>query len=135
MLDNIEGRLRLNNVSFYYQEDATILENIVIDIPSKTSLAIVGPSGSGKSTLLKLMLGFLAPKTGSITYDGQDLSTLDTHFFTISFWCGATGCCNAAWQHQRHYFIRLLLLMILKIYASIEKVGLLAEVSALTRWG
>jgi ATP-binding cassette subfamily C protein len=36
-----------------------------------------GPSGSGKSTLLRLLLGFEAPATGKISYDGHDLATLD----------------------------------------------------------
>jgi ABC-type bacteriocin/lantibiotic exporter with double-glycine peptidase domain len=38
---------------------------------------VVGPSGSGKSTLMRLLLGFENPESGTIYYDGQDLSTLD----------------------------------------------------------
>ena len=130
MLDNLDGHLRLNNVSFYYQEDTTILEDIVIDVPSKTSLAIVGPSGSGKSTLLKLMLGFLTPKTGSITYDGQDLSTLDTHSLRSHF---GVVLQDVAMQPGsiRDIISSGAAIDDEEIYASIEKVGLLAEVSAL----
>ena len=40
-------------------------------------VAFVGSSGCGKSTLLRLLLGFERPQSGSIAYDGQDLSTLD----------------------------------------------------------
>jgi ATP-binding cassette subfamily C protein len=40
-------------------------------------IAFVGGSGCGKSTLLRLLLGFERPQSGSIYYDGQDLSTLD----------------------------------------------------------
>jgi len=130
MLDNLDGHLRLNNVSFYYQEDTTILEDIVIDVPSKTSLAIVGPSGSGKSTLLKLMLGFLTPKTGSITYDGEDLSTLDTHSLRSHF---GVVLQDVAMQPGsiRDIISSGAAIDDAEIYDSIEKVGLLAEVSAL----
>jgi ABC-type bacteriocin/lantibiotic exporter with double-glycine peptidase domain len=40
-------------------------------------VAVVGASGSGKSTLLRLLLGFETPDSGTITYDGRELSTLD----------------------------------------------------------
>ena len=40
-------------------------------------VAIVGGSGSGKSTVLRLLLGFERPRTGSLTYDGQELASLD----------------------------------------------------------
>jgi ABC-type bacteriocin/lantibiotic exporter with double-glycine peptidase domain len=42
-------------------------------------VAIVGPSGSGKSTLLRLLLGFETPESGTVYYDGQDLSGLDVN--------------------------------------------------------
>ena len=37
----------------------------------------MGPSGSGKSTLMRLLLGFEAPDSGTVTYDGRELATLD----------------------------------------------------------
>jgi ABC-type bacteriocin/lantibiotic exporter with double-glycine peptidase domain len=37
----------------------------------------VGPSGAGKSTLMRLLLGFETPDSGSVTYDGRELATLD----------------------------------------------------------
>ena len=40
-------------------------------------MAIVGPSGSGKSTLMRLLLGFETPDSGTVTYDGRELATLD----------------------------------------------------------
>ena len=39
---------------------------------------MVGPSGSGKSTIFKLLLGFETPESGTVSYDGQDLRSLDT---------------------------------------------------------
>jgi peptide/nickel transport system ATP-binding protein len=41
-----------------------------------TTLAIVGESGSGKSTLARMMLGLLAPTSGTVTFDGRDVAAL-----------------------------------------------------------
>ena len=41
-------------------------------------VAIVGPSGAGKSTVFRLLLGFERPETGTVSYDGQSLTELDT---------------------------------------------------------
>ena len=48
-----------------------------LSVRPSESIAIVGPSGSGKSTLLRLLLGFERPNAGTVSYDGQDLATLD----------------------------------------------------------
>jgi ABC-type branched-subunit amino acid transport system ATPase component len=42
-------------------------------------LAIVGPNGAGKSTLLKLVIGLEEPSTGSVCWDGDDITTLAAH--------------------------------------------------------
>lgn len=74
----LSGQLALNQVSFRYRSDSPcVLENITLEAKAGEFIAIVGPSGSGKSTILRLLLGFETPKTGTITYDGKDLSTLD----------------------------------------------------------
>lgn len=75
------GQIDLNHVSFRYSPDSPyILQDISISIARGEYVAVVGPSGSGKSTLLRLLLGFEKPESGSIFYDGQDLSTLDPSF-------------------------------------------------------
>ena len=48
-----------------------------MEVKAGEFIAIVGPSGSGKSTILRLLLGFETPESGSIFYDGKDLSGLD----------------------------------------------------------
>lgn len=75
----LNGEIRLSKVSFRYDPDGGpwILRDIDLDIRPGQFVALVGPSGSGKSSLLRLLLGFEKPESGTISYDGQDLATLD----------------------------------------------------------
>jgi ATP-binding cassette subfamily B protein len=52
----------------------TILENINLEVPSGSHVAIVGPSGAGKSSLVGLLLGWWRPASGSALVDGEPLS-------------------------------------------------------------
>jgi len=47
-----------------------VIGSLTLDIPSRTSLALVGPSGCGKSTVLRLVLGLLAPDEGQVIVAG-----------------------------------------------------------------
>jgi ATP-binding cassette subfamily C protein len=71
------GAITLSGLSFSYPGGEPVLSGIDLDIRPGEFVAIVGPSGSGKSTLLRLLLGFESPGSGSVSYDGHDLSTLD----------------------------------------------------------
>jgi NHLM bacteriocin system ABC transporter ATP-binding protein len=74
----LTGRIEIAHVSFRYAADGPlVLDDVSISAHQGEFIAIVGPSGSGKSTLLRLLLGFETPGTGSVAYDGQDLSTVD----------------------------------------------------------
>ncbi len=74
----LTGRIDVRHVSFRYADDLPwILRDIDFTVPDGTSIAIVGTSGSGKSTLLRLLLGFEDPRSGTILYDGSDLTALD----------------------------------------------------------
>ncbi|MEO1022895.1 MAG: ATP-binding cassette domain-containing protein [Bacteroidota bacterium] len=50
-----------------------VLDNISFDIETGTSLAIIGPSGCGKSTLLRVLMGLIAPDSGTVSIEGQKL--------------------------------------------------------------
>jgi ATP-binding cassette subfamily B protein len=67
------GRIEFKNVTFAYNEDRTILDDISFTAEAGQTVAIVGPSGSGKSTVARLLFRFYDPQAGSITIDGQDL--------------------------------------------------------------
>ncbi len=76
--DILKGAIQVSRVSFAYDSDGEeILKDLSFTIKSGEHVAIVGTSGSGKSTLLRVLLGFEIPQSGTVLYDGQDLSSLD----------------------------------------------------------
>ncbi len=75
---NLEGRIEINNVSFRYSAEGTlVLKNISLSVNKGEYVAFVGASGSGKSTLLRLLLGFEESEEGNIFYDNYNVKDLD----------------------------------------------------------
>jgi ABC-type transport system involved in Fe-S cluster assembly fused permease/ATPase subunit len=75
-----EGRVTFENVSFSYNPQRTILDNISFATEPGQAIALVGETGSGKSTILKLLWRFYDVTSGRICIDGQDIRdiTLDS---------------------------------------------------------
>jgi ABC-type bacteriocin/lantibiotic exporter with double-glycine peptidase domain len=74
----LRGHVSVRNLSFKYGEQAPlVVQNVSLDIPPGTAVALVGPSGSGKSTLLNLLSGMYKPVSGEVTYDGRQLHDMD----------------------------------------------------------
>jgi ATP-binding cassette subfamily C protein len=74
----LEGRITVDRIAFRYRDDGPLtLDDVSIHAEPGEYIALVGGSGSGKSTLFRLLLGFETPESGTIYYDGQDLSGLD----------------------------------------------------------
>ena len=74
----LTGRFCLDRVTFRYRDDGPqILTDVTVEANPGEFIALVGPSGSGKSTVLRLLLGFEQPQSGTVYFDGQDLSGLD----------------------------------------------------------
>jgi len=72
-----EGRVAYDDVSFSYDEENPVLEDLDFTVEGGDTLALVGPTGAGKSTVLKLLLRLYDPDTGTIRIDGQDISAVD----------------------------------------------------------
>lgn len=66
--------LQVENLSFHYPNGVNILENVSMEVPAGSSVAIVGKSGAGKTTLLDLLLGLIEPQSGHIWYDDYELT-------------------------------------------------------------
>lgn len=76
-LPRICQSIELHDVSFGYQADRTILQNVSLRIQSGECIGITGPTGSGKTTLLSLLKRFYDVRSGSICLDGIDLRDLN----------------------------------------------------------
>ena len=71
--------LELKNVSYSAGEENGGVKDILTDVSLQVSerfVAITGPNGGGKSTLAKLVAGIIKPTSGSIWFDGQDITDL-----------------------------------------------------------
>ena len=76
-IDEVNGHVSYENVSFHYSDDDTpVLSNVTFEIPAGKSVALVGPSGSGKTTICSLLPRFYDVTGGRVTIDGKDVRNL-----------------------------------------------------------
>ena len=81
VINYFKGDIEFKDVSFAYEENKNVLNNISFKADSGSVIALVGSSGSGKSTIAGLSATFLNPKSGTITIDGHDLSKVKLNSF------------------------------------------------------
>ena len=75
-LKNVRGEIEVKNVSFAYENDLDVLEDVSLRVQPGETIAIVGPSGGGKSTLCRLIPRFYDVSSGAITIDGHDVRSV-----------------------------------------------------------
>jgi len=75
-LKELKGDIRLNDVSFSYEDNLTVLKNISLHVEAGKTISFVGPTGAGKSTIAKLICRFYDPTSGSITLDNINLKDI-----------------------------------------------------------
>jgi ABC-type multidrug transport system fused ATPase/permease subunit len=72
-IHSLEEGIQFKSVNFQYNEERLILNNINLDIPKGSSVALVGASGAGKSTLIDLLPRFYDIEEGEILVDGINI--------------------------------------------------------------
>lgn len=81
----VEGKIVVADLVFGYGEDERELDGISFEVEAGQTLAIVGPSGSGKSTIMSLLLRLYDYQSGSIRFDGHELTDLDRQWVRSQF--------------------------------------------------
>jgi len=77
VVQNIHGHVELENVSFGYVENKTILKEVSLKAQPGETIALVGPTGSGKTTIINLLTRFYDIQQGQIHIDGKDIKDYD----------------------------------------------------------
>ena len=75
-LPEVKGRIAFEHVSFSYDPDRPLIEDLSLVAEPGTTVAIVGPTGAGKTTLVNLIMRFYELNSGRITLDGRDISQI-----------------------------------------------------------
>src|ERR1700681_2803550 len=70
------GRVEFENVSFRYNADQPLIDDLSLVAEPGHTIAIVGPTGAGKTTLVNLVMRFYELDAGRITLDGVDIKTM-----------------------------------------------------------
>ncbi len=75
-LPEIKGSVEFKNVSFSYDDDKIVLDNVSFSVRPGETIALVGPTGAGKSTIANLISRFYDIQKGEILIDGIDLTSV-----------------------------------------------------------
>ena len=75
-LANVVGNVQMQNVSFSYQEDKKLIEDLSLSVEPGQRVAIVGKTGSGKTTLINLLMRFYDVNDGAVLVEGQNVQDL-----------------------------------------------------------
>ncbi len=70
------GHVRIEDVTFGYEADQPVLEEVTVEARPGETVALVGPTGAGKSTLVSLIPRFFDPWSGRVSIDGTDVRDL-----------------------------------------------------------
>ena len=74
---HLERGIDFENVSFAYSDGIPVLKRVTLEIPTGSTVALVGRSGAGKTSIIDLTIGLLHPTEGSVMVDGAPLDSYD----------------------------------------------------------
>ncbi|MCH4566250.1 ABC transporter ATP-binding protein [Bacillus sp. ES1-5] len=77
IVQNLQGHVALENVSFGYEENKSILKEVSLKAQPGETIALVGPTGSGKTTIINLLTRFYDIQQGQIHIDGKNIKDYD----------------------------------------------------------
>ncbi len=75
-LARVEGEIDFQNVTFSYDDERQVLDDVSFHVAPGEAVAFVGPSGGGKTTITQLVPRFYDPQTGRVLVDGHDVREL-----------------------------------------------------------
>lgn len=75
-IDAVQGKIKLDDISFSYLPEQKLIENLSLEVNPGTKIAIVGPTGCGKTTLINLLMRFYNVKKGKICVDNIDINSI-----------------------------------------------------------
>jgi subfamily B ATP-binding cassette protein MsbA len=78
--EKVGGEVKVENVSFAYEEGKPVLRDVSCTVGAGEAVAIVGESGAGKTTLVNILLKFYRPVRGEVYLDGRGYGDLDTRW-------------------------------------------------------
>ncbi|MCH6160147.1 ABC transporter ATP-binding protein [Streptomyces marispadix] len=73
----VRGRVELDRVSFRYEPERPLIEDLSLKVEPGSTVAIVGPTGAGKTTLVNLLLRFYETRSGRILLDGTETAAMN----------------------------------------------------------
>lgn len=85
VLQNVEGRVDLQDVSFSYVPDKKLIEDLNLHVKTGQRIAIVGPTGCGKTTIINLLMRFYDVDGGSISVDGNNVQDITRKSLRTSY--------------------------------------------------
>jgi ATP-binding cassette subfamily B protein len=75
-IERARGRVEFDDVSFRYDPEVPLIDNLSLDVEPGRTVAIVGPTGAGKTTLVNLLMRFYELSGGQIRLDGVNIARL-----------------------------------------------------------
>ena len=84
-LEQARGRVELQAVSFSYEPDQRLIENLNLEVEPGQRVAIVGPTGCGKTTMINLLMRFYDVRSGAIKVDGRDIRDVTRESLRASY--------------------------------------------------